>query len=1439
MKFKRKIRTLLLCFSLIFPSFVSTFTPVAHAAGDWTPHYTEDQRSLRNVAYGGGKWLATSHYGVYTSSDGDNWNQSNSPIAGYQAIYSENQWIGVGDAVSNIATSADGITWTTRLSGACTSLLSIASNGQRLIAVGTDGCIVTSTDNGVNWLPIKSGTTEHLTRVVYGNNKFVAMGDNGFYVSSDGISWMKTSYYTTDMLLRLTYGNGLFVAVGYPGKILTSPDGVTWTQRSTPIAEVLYGVTYGAGKFVAVGDAGVIKSSPDGKTWSYERNPVYPGETFNNVNFGDGKFVTVGYRGQILTQQFTLSTNANLSNLTTNQGVMSPSFAASTTSYTVNVPYNTNNIGVTPTTANSKATVTVNGKSATSGLTTTFPLNVGPNVITIIVKAQDGTTQKTYTITVTRNLSNNANLNSLFINNGTLSPAFNSETTSYTVSVPYDVKNMAFTPTVAGDFATVKVNGISVLSGTASTPINLGTGDNTITIVVTAQDGSTKTYTVVVKRAKSSNADLSNLTISNGTLSPAFNSGTTSYTVSVPNDVKDLAFTPTVAGDFATVTVNGKSVESGSSSTPINLGTGDNTITIVVTAQDGSTKTYTVVVKRAKSSNADLSNLTISNGTLSPAFNSGTTRYTVSVPNDVKNMAFTPTAADDFATVTVNGKSVESGSASTPINLGTGDNTITIVVTAQDGSTKTYTVVVKRAKSSNADLSNLLISDGTLSPTFSSGTTGYTVSVNYDVKDMAITPTVAGDFATVTVNGLGVESGSASNPINLGTGDNTITIVVTAQDGTTKTYTVVVKRAKSSNADLSNLTISNGTLSPAFNSGTTSYTVSVLNDVKNMAFTPTVAGDFATVKVNGMSVESGSASTPINLGTGDNTITIVVTAQDGSTKTYTVVVKRAKSSNANLSNLTISNGTLSPAFNSGTTSYSVSVNYDVKDMAITPTVAGDFATVTVNGRGVESESVSSPINLDTGDNTITIVVTAQDGTTKTYTVVVKRAKSSNADLSNLTISNGTLSPAFNSGTASYTVSVPNDVKDMAFTPTAAGDFATVKVNGISVLSGTASTPINLGTGDNTITIVVTAQDGTTKTYTVVVKRAKSSNADLSKLTISNGTLSPAFNSGTTSYTVNVPNDVKNMAFTPTVAGDFATVTVNGRGVESGSASSPINLDTGDNTITIVITAQDGTTKTYTVVVKRAKSSNADLSNLTISNGTLSPDFNSGTTSYTVSVPNDVKNMAFIPTVSGDFAKVTVNGRGVESGSASNPINLGTGDNTITIVVTAQDGTTKTYNITVNRAKSSNADLSKLTIGNVSIPFEPAKTDYNLNVGNETTNFDLSVTLADDTATVEINGEPVLNGKAVIPLKVGKNTITILVTAQDGTTKIYSIHVTRAANPEDSQSHNGSNGKKTVDKGKQHSLPNTASSQYDLLLLGFLLTLSGYTLYFVSRKRIMK
>jgi len=195
----------------------------------------------------------------------------------------------------------------------------------------------------------------------------------------------------------------------------------------------------------------------------------------------------------------------------------------------------------------------------------------------------------------------------------------------------------------------------------------------------------------------SSNADLSQLQPNQGSLSPAFNANTLTYSISVANNVTAIALTPVVSEPNATVTVNGSPVTSGSASSSVSLAVGATTIAVVVTAQDGTVKTYNVTVTRAASAIADLASLVPSSGTLDPGFNPSIPTYDLRLANAVASITFTPTAADPAATIIVNGSLVPSGTAGSAIALSVGSNQVSIVVAAQNGTLRSYLIDVIRS----------------------------------------------------------------------------------------------------------------------------------------------------------------------------------------------------------------------------------------------------------------------------------------------------------------------------------------------------------------------------------------------------------------------------------------------------------------------------------------------------------------------------------------------------------------------------------------------------------------------------------------------------------------------------------------------------------------------------------------------------------------------
>ncbi len=103
----------------------------------------------------------------------------------------------------------------------------------------------------------------------------------------------------------------------------------------------------------------------------------------------------------------------------------------------------------------------------------------------------------------------------------------------------------------------------------------------------------------------------------------------------------------------------------------------------------------------------------------------------------------------------------------------------------------------------------------------------------------------------------------------------------------------------------------------------------------------------------------------------------------------------------------------------------------------------------------------------------------------------------------------------------------------------------------------------------------------------VVITFRATGADLTGLSLSDGTLTPAFTTLTTSYSATVASSVSSLTVTPTALDPNATITVDGSPVTSGQASAAISLDEGSNVIlTVVVSADTSTTVTYTITITR-------------------------------------------------------------------------------------------------------------------------------------------------------------------------------------------------------------------------------------------------------------
>lgn len=272
-------------------------------------------------------------------------------------------------------------------------------------------------------------------------------------------------------------------------------------------------------------------------------------------------------------------------------------------------------------------------------------------------------------------------------------------------------------------------------------------------------------------------------------------------------------------------------------------------------------------------------------------------------------------------------------------------------------------------------------------------------------------------------------------------------------------------------------------------------------------------------------------------------------------------------------------------------------------------------------------------------------------------------------------------------------------------------------------------------------------------------RIISNNDKLSSLSITGGSIN--FNTDTLTYSTTI--DSSSATISATAADSNAVVTGTGN----------VSLNYGNNTFNITVRSEAGTTRTYTINVNRpdSRSTNNNLSSLSVDIGNIS--FNKNTTSYNLTTKKSSVNIS----ATKEDSKATITG---DIGNKS----LSVGTNTFRINVVAENGSTKTYTITIVRQsdeskptnpttpsdnRNSNNNLSSLVVTNTNIVFDKNTTVYNLT----TTASSVYISAARETTTATISGDV---GKQ--DLKIGKNQFIIRVIAENGNKKVYTINITR-------------------------------------------------------------
>jgi alpha-tubulin suppressor-like RCC1 family protein len=863
-------------------------------------------------------------------------------------------------------------------------------------------------------------------------------------------------------------------------------------------------------------------------------------------------------------------------------------------------------------------------------------------------------------------LSNNSVLAGLSISPGVLEQAFAAGTTAYSVRVLHGTPSIRITPTVADVAATVTVNGAPVASGTASPPIPWSPGDPAVTVLVTAQNGSTTDYQVTFHE----DATLAGLSLSPGSLTPALAPATTSYTSQVGTATTAVTVTPSATDPAATITVNGQIVTSGSASNPINLSLGTTPITVTVTATDGTAVSYTITVLRpgpldfsftaasdvattwagytATGNSVNLAlgftpagpvNLTVVNNTglfaISGRFDNLAQGQMVSFTRDGQTFMFMADycggTGNDLILRWANNKAYAWG-ANTNGQLGTGNTTNTSLPVAVTNSGvlagRTITALARGDSHSLA-----LCADGTLAA-WGSNTYGQLGAGNKTASPVPVAVVTTGALAGKNVIAIAVgiyhclalcADGTVvgwgrSDYGQIGVSDSTVPVVMPASGALAgKAVIAIAAGSLHSLALCADGSIAgwgwntNGQLGNGRPDGMVRYPVAV-------ATSGVLAGKTPIAIAAGYAHSLALAADGTVVAWGEN-----YNGQLGNGSTTPSSVPVAVTATGVLAGKTV-------------TAISAGYNHNLVRCA-----DGSLAAWGYNYFGQLGNGTTTSSNVPVAVTTTGILAG------KTITTIAAGYYFSNA-----LCTDGTLAAWGHNGSGQ----LGNGTTSNSYVPVA------VTTSGLG--SGEKFNLLAAGSlASHTLALVTTPLSG---------------NSTLAGLALDTGTLSPAFAPGVTTYTAQVVHGTAAIRVTPATAQSFAQVTVNGSPVASGTASPPIALTPGSQTLTIKVTAQDGTATTYAVTVR----DDTSLTGLALSTGTLGPAFAPSVTAYTAYVSTDTTTLTVTPTAKDGTATVSVNGTVVAAGAASDPLALAPGANPITVRASGLDGGFTDYIVTMIR-----------------------------------------------------------------------------------------------------------------------------------------------------------
>ncbi len=691
---------------------------------------------------------------------------------------------------------------------------------------------------------------------------------------------------------------------------------------------------------------------------------------------------------------------------------------------------------------------------------------------------------------------------------------------------------------------------------------------------------------------------------------------------------------------------------------------------------------------------------------------------------------------------------------------------VTITVRTEAGTEAEYKLIIHK-KSEIMNLLNVKVNNQEAKKV---SEMVYAVTVDKDCNLATIEASIESELASISIAEMEYQAKISTRQVSINKDVTEVTIRVKV-DEDIKEYTLYIYRAEDDkiepNLRLDMLIVNGTVITPESDKET--YIV-YLPSTETEATIRAIAEDSTTmVQIEDSQKVAGDNEKKVAIPNSENVFTVTLTNTTGDEKQYTVKIRKAEK-DVSLDRIYVTKEDMqmdAVLQDDGTYLVRVPSNYENVDVTAVAGFAKAKVKVTEDGTFVVKQATEN-VELATESTRVTVTVQSEDGTNEQEYILIIEKKSNNTNLLTVEVDGNAVELGedgkyhYQLKTAENSVNVRAETQDKN---------ASVRIaNGGYELHETQK-QIDITAKQTEVKIVVKSEEGETQEYILVIEGLPD-DTTIAEVKV-NGELAK-YIEGKNRYEIRL--DAEEFKVEVTLSDLLASMVLGGREKAIGKDEITVKKSGPETIVKVVVTSQNGLeTEEYTIAILE-KSKDATLNTLRVNGVIINPQADGH---YYATIKDSDKQIDIEAIATDTYAKTLINTKE----------NVMTNDSYIaklieqvvdgkrvyeyTIVVTAEDGSSQEYNLTVEQLEA-NTNIIKVQVGEkqeelYDVEFKDGVYYYKI---NRVDSAFVNVELESEKSKVTINGNS--SNPAQVKLPDEKNTFTITVTGEDGTSKDYTL-----------------------------------------------------------------